>query len=116
MDIENKSKISRKELIELNTLANKCGYFYNAYLEKGVSINNGYNCRHPKQEEFEDINGVKIGNCYSFSCPLAYKADREDCEKFGETVCQGCNYEDDCELDMMVVEYDDDGIILLTQL
>ena len=65
---------------DINDFANQCGYFYNAYLEKGVSINNGYNCRHIECEETEinEATGEEIGKCYAFSCPLAYEADQED--------------------------------------
>lgn len=67
-----------RKIEELNRFANRCGYFYNAYLEKDISVNNGYNCRHPEQEEYEIEDGEKIGSCYCWSCPLAYEADEED--------------------------------------
>lgn len=68
----------------INNLANICGYFFNAELDpetKCGGVNNGYNCRHPKQEE----NCGGIGCCYQWSCPLAnvIPADEEDCEKYG---------------------------------
>ena len=52
--------------------------------EAPCAPNNGYNCRHPKQEEKQ--NGV--GCCFQWSCPLAIPADEEDCEKYG------CEYEE----------------------
>jgi len=64
--------------MELNHFANLCGYFHNAYLTDGITLNNGYNCRHPKQEEREEIDGKHIGACYSWSCPLGYPPDAED--------------------------------------
>jgi hypothetical protein len=66
-------------LIEINSLANLCGHFYNGYLEKNISANNGYNCNHPEQSEVE--NGC--GCCYTHSCPLGYEADEKDCKRFG---------------------------------
>lgn len=62
------------KMYAINELANKCGYFYNAYLENGSSYNNGYNCKHPKQTEVQDGNG----GCFSWSCPLGYEADEDD--------------------------------------
>ncbi|WP_413778117.1 hypothetical protein [Caproicibacterium sp. XB1] len=62
------------KIYSIDEFANQCGYFYNAYLEKGISANNGYNCRHPKCEEVQ--NGV--GCCFSWGCPLGYEADEED--------------------------------------
>jgi hypothetical protein len=59
------------ELLPINTLANKCGYFYNAYLEKDIDLNNGYNCKHPQNMEAPDC-------CYTFACPIAYMADYEE--------------------------------------
>ena len=78
-------------LIELNTWANRCGYFYNAYLTpkdpndtefypgRDSSPNNGYNCRHPESYKADDGTGC----CYAWSCPLAIEAEEEDCEAFG---------------------------------
>lgn len=64
--------------MELNRFANLCGYFHNAYLTDGVSLNNGYNCRHPEQSEVEEIEGKCFGSCYAWSCPLAYPPDADD--------------------------------------
>jgi hypothetical protein len=67
--------------MEINTLANRCGYFFNANFEPEAKAtpNNGYNCRHPEQSE----NYQGVGCCFSWSCPLGYEADEEDCESFG---------------------------------
>ena len=65
-------------ILELNQLANVCGWFHNACLTDDAELNNGYNCRHEKQEEFETVHGKRIGCCYAHSCPLAYSADYED--------------------------------------
>ena len=69
-----------RKIWELNDFANQCGYFYNAYLEKGISMNNGYNCRHTECEDTEkdEVTGEEIGRSFSFSCPLACEADQED--------------------------------------
>lgn len=74
-----KEKNDRKAKIELiNKLANRCGHFYNAYTKKDICVNNGYNCSHPDQEEFETVEGQKIGKCFAWSCPLGYEPSRED--------------------------------------
>ncbi|PYG88471.1 hypothetical protein LY28_01320 [Ruminiclostridium sufflavum DSM 19573] len=54
-----------------------CSYFYSAYLERGILTNSGYNCRHPKQEETVTEEGQKVGNCYSWSCPLRIREKAE---------------------------------------
>jgi len=72
-----------RRLIQINSLANRCGFFHNAYLTDDITINNGYNCRHPEQEEQYTKEGKTIGCCYAFSCPLGYEADKEDWESFG---------------------------------
>ena len=60
----------------INEFANQCGYFYNAYLENGITANNGYNCRHPDCGEVQD----GVGCCFAWGCPLGYEADQEDCD------------------------------------
>jgi len=62
------------ELIQIDELLEKCGYSYNSE----TNINNGYNCKHPDQEEFEMVDNEKIGKCFAWSCPLAPKADLQD--------------------------------------
>lgn len=68
-------------LMEINTFANHCGFFFNAYLDPDTqsSANNGYNCRHPDCDRVED----GVGCCHTWSCPLGYEADEEDCAAFG---------------------------------
>lgn len=67
-----------RKIEAINRFANRCGYFYNACLEKNISTNNGYNCNHPDQQETDIIDGQKIGKCYCWSCPLGYEPDEED--------------------------------------
>lgn len=70
-----------QRIYEINELARRCGYFYNALLsEEGMTYNNGYNCRHPEQKEREtnSQNGHSVGACYAWSCPLGYEAGEED--------------------------------------
>ena len=80
-----------KALMDINVWANRCGYYFNAYLTpfdpddkefypgKEPSPNNGYNCRHPDCDSVED----GVGCCYAWACPLGYEADEEDCADFG---------------------------------
>ena len=69
-----------RKIYQINNFANRCGYFYNAYLEENFTCNNGYNCNHPQQEEAETNGdtGKEVGKCYAWSCPLGYEADEED--------------------------------------
>lgn len=53
------------ELIQINALANKCGYFFCG------EQNNGYCCKHPENTEAP-------GCCYTWACPVAYEAGYED--------------------------------------
>lgn len=89
-----------KKIENIDVVANKCGYFYNAFLEKGITINNGYNCNHPSQEETEEVNGEEIGRCHCYSCPLGYEADEEDFEN-AEIDSQGYEYE---EMQYLVID------------
>lgn len=95
-----------KVLMSLNSLANRCGYFFNNDLKNpsGPSVNNGYNCSHPDCEEVQD----GIGCCYSFSCPLAYSADGLVCSHAG-VECEDCGNENcECDEGMMVCEIPDE--------
>ena len=57
-------------ILEINALANICGYF------EGSEVNNGYGCNHPDQEE--------KGKCYAFSCPLSIQPDEKDLKKYSK--------------------------------
>ncbi len=46
----------------LDQLTEACGYF-----NPNATVNNGYGCNHPKQEDVEDGEG----RCFTFSCPIA---------------------------------------------
>ena len=87
--------------MKINKFANQCGYFYNAHIEKGITVNNGYNCRHPEQEETETVDGQEIGRCHCFSCPLGYEADEED---FQNPEIDNNGYEADEEEQFIVVK------------
>jgi len=80
-----------RKIYELNEFANRCGFFVNAVLsEEQFDCNNGYNCKHPEQEEFE-INpdtGNIVGKCYGWSCPLGYEPDVADFKN--DEIYKGC--------------------------
>ena len=73
------SKDKKTALITLDDLIRICGHFYDAEEEKGVNVNNGYNCNHPQQDEIDE----GCGCCYAFSCPLGVEAELEEFRKFG---------------------------------
>ena len=70
----------KRKIEHINDFANLCGYFENACIEKNININNGYNCIHPEQGEYEMVDKLKIGKCFSSSCPLGFDPDEEDFE------------------------------------
>ncbi len=95
--------MNKRETMHINQLANRCGYFFNTYLDtEGFTSNNGYNCKHPEQQE-TDINpetGHEIGKCYAWSCPLAVVAYDED------------EPDDDIDYDDVIVQISEDGEIV----
>lgn len=91
------------KIMPINDFANRCGYFYNAYIEKNITCNNGYNCRHPEQGGTWDFDGETIGCCYAWSCPLAYEADEED---FADDDIDNDGYETWEEGEFVVVDTD----------
>lgn len=50
------------------------------YYTSECSVNNGYGCTHPEQDEtdFDRELGREHGKCYCFSCPIGYAPDEED--------------------------------------
>ncbi len=89
-------------LMEINTLANICGYFFNhCYVPElcdHETVNNGYNCRHPAQGEGED----GIGSCYAWTCPFCYPANGSVCASCGIECEESGNEECECEDDYVV--------------
>jgi len=61
--------------VHLDTLVRYCGYFFSE-----SSVNNFYNCSHPKVEdsEFDEELKKDVGKCLSFGCPVAGKLLEED--------------------------------------
>lgn len=88
-------------ILEFNTFANLCGHFHNAYLTDGVSYNNGYNCRHRRQEETYEEDGKCYGGCFCLSCPLGYPPETDELVKYGilsqEDAADNEDGEGDCE-------------------
>ena len=85
----------------IDEMVKECGHFHCADVE--LNVNNGYNCSHLNQEEFEEVNGVKIGKCYCWSCPMAYEADEEDFKNV-DINKNGWSVEDYEEMTFMVAE------------
>jgi hypothetical protein len=95
-----------RQLITIDDLTGICGYFNGA-----VSVNNGYGCNHPDQEE-TDIDretGKEQGKCYCHSCPIAYQADYEDMQNLDAELAE--EYKNDIDmcnnLDTEWMVYDD---------
>lgn len=67
-----------RRAVLFETFAYQCPFSYS--FGRG-EINNGYNCKHPKQENVEDVGykgKKKCGCCYSSSCPLGIEAEQQD--------------------------------------
>ena len=49
------------------------------YFTASTSVNNGYGCNHPEQEEKDaGSHGKQQGKCYCWSCPLGVEPDADD--------------------------------------
>jgi hypothetical protein len=55
-------------IVYLDYLVQICGHF-----DANATTNNGYGCRHPKQDDRDATTGE--GRCFTFSCPVAMKID-----------------------------------------
>ena len=82
-----------------NEFSYQCPYAYT--FGKGY-INGGYNCKHSKQREVENVgyNGKKkCGCCYCFSCPLGIEAEQQDLtEKTSpDAICDEIDWDGFCE-------------------
>lgn len=53
-------------VLYLDQLVARCGYF-----NPNATTNNGYGCRHPKQDDVE----AGEGRCFTFSCPIATQVE-----------------------------------------
>ena len=84
-------------ILDTDEFANLCGYFFNAeYHDLTLpNCNNGYNCKHQRQEEGTEVGDRFIGSCYAWSCPLGYPPDAHDLKKYG-VIEDDCN-EDECK-------------------
>jgi hypothetical protein len=79
-----------RDIWTLDQVTEVCGYFTSR-----TTVNNGYGCRHPKQQDIEDEYQEpgkpppvppKCGRCFSFTCPLGLELhpseEPEDAEEF----------------------------------
>jgi hypothetical protein len=66
-----KERVKLPRLITIDHLCDECGFF-----TSDTTVNNGYGCKHPDQEEkgYCDEQKKEVGCCYSWSCPLATEA------------------------------------------
>lgn len=92
-------------ILELNHFANLCGHFFNVCRTDPElpSINNGYNCAHPGQEETVEKCGKVIGCCYGWSCPLGYPPSEYDLVKYAVVEDSGDCDEDTSDYDYIIV-------------
>lgn len=63
-----------RKMVQFDSFVSSCKFFTSEF-----SVNNGYGCTHPKQEETDkDEEGIERGKCYCHSCPFGLEADKED--------------------------------------
>lgn len=118
------------KIISIDELSSICGYF-----NENTTINNGYGCEHPEQEECDDacvdedgytryicsdedklLPQKNQGKCYHISCPLASRCDLEDVKSYDHEEYErimkyfdGDSYKADIEVDnseLVVIEED----------
>jgi hypothetical protein len=82
-----------RTIIHIDNLTEECGYFTSR-----TTVNSGYGCRHPEQEDvekehMESLKAMKIdgpptcGRCFTFTCPLGAElnpSQEEDAETMRE--------------------------------
>lgn len=66
------------KIVHIDEMINECPFFFCA--DAKASVNDGYNCKHSKQDEFGMIDDAIIGKCCSWSCPLGREATEKDFE------------------------------------
>lgn len=94
---------SRVVVTKLDIFCQYCTHFFDAdneYHDLECSVNNGYNCDHPDQEETETVSredggdDVKIGCCRATACPMGYCPTNADLVEWGfmdeDDVEDGC--------------------------
>lgn len=96
-----------ERIIHIDNLVDICGFFTSE-----TSVNNHYGCKHKDQEEtdFCHFTGKEHGKCYSFSCPLARRADLEDMKNLDSELYEEWK-DGECPIfmgaDWMVVDMDE---------
>jgi hypothetical protein len=70
-----------RRIIHIDEMVQICGYFTTE-----TTVNNGYGCKHPDQEEQDEdlYTGRQHGKCYAFNCPLAPEADLQDMKELDQ--------------------------------
>lgn len=107
-----------KEVWHLDNLIQECGWFTSE-----TTVNNGYGCRHPGQEDLEEEHletlrhrGVqgpppfRCGRCFAFTCPIATELNpSEDPEDAEEVRAAGMDPASTSDGEWMLVSVSADG-------
>ncbi len=106
-----------RDIWHIDHVTEACGYF-----TSDTTVNNGYGCRHPEQEDIADEyaepgkpppSPPKCGRCFPFTCPLGSELnpseEPEDAEEFRNLDMDPEDYSDG---EWMLVEVDDDGKLI----
>lgn len=101
----------------LDNLVERCGFF-----TTNTSVNNGYGCLHPEQEDIEpeeldpeEMDGVErktCGRCYDVTCPIANSMNPRDPDDAEEFRACGMNPADYSAGSWMLVSLDAKGKLI----
>ena len=108
--------MANNEVWHIDALIERCGYF-----TSDTTVNNGYGCRHPKQEDVEDEyvepgepapKEPRCGRCFTFTCPIAAAMDPNEPADAEEFRRHGLNPDDHTQTNWMLVALDEHGDLI----
>lgn len=105
------------DIWHLDNVVEACGYF-----TSDTTVNSGYGCRHPDQEDVEEEyqepgepvrDPPTCGRCFAFTCPLGAELnpseDEEDTAEFRKRGLDPASFSDG---EWMLVDVDDNGALV----
>lgn len=103
-----------RDIWNIDHVIEACGYF-----TARTTVNNGYGCRHPEQQDVEDERGpvpprpATCGRCFAFTCPLGSElSPSEDPEDRQEFIDRDMDPADFSDGEWMLVEVDPVGALV----
>lgn len=106
-----------RDIWNIDHVTEACGYF-----TSDTTVNNGYGCRHPEQEDVEDErveprrpprDPPKCGRCFAFTCPLGSELNpSEEEEDRAEFTARGMDPASFSDGEWMLVSVTDGGALV----